>query len=71
MLRVCVLHDVRKHLARGGEDELLARVAVSMRKLELHVNARPARRLLRDRSECGLEPRLLEHVRVQLEDRLA
>lgn len=69
--RICVLDDVGKQLACSREDELLARMAVSIGELEIHVDAGAVRGLLRNRSERGFEARLLEDVRVQLEDRLA
>ena len=66
-----VLGDVAEQLARGREDEHLdARVAVLVAKVELEREAGARRRLLRDGAERRLHARLLEHVRVQLGDRV-
>ena len=69
--RVGVPDDVRQELARGREDELLLRMTVLVVQIELQLEARAARRLLGDRAERRLEPGLLEHVRVEVEDGLA
>ena len=67
-----VPHDVAQQLARRREDQLLLRVACPSRA------GRAAGRGPRGVAACWamersgrLEPRLLEHVRVQVEDRLA
>src|SRR5919109_3733094 len=67
---LCVPDDVGEELARGREDEGLARMAVLVAQVELEGKACAVRRLLRHRADGRLQPGLLEDVRMELEDGL-
>ena len=63
--------DVREELTRRGEEQLLLRVPPLAVELEVEPKVSAHRRLLGERAQRGLEARLLEDVRVQVEDGVA
>ena len=69
--RLRVPSDVRQQLARRREDQLLLRMAGRVCRIEPQLQVRATCCLSADRAQRRLEPALLEHVRVQVEDRLA
>ena len=71
LLACAWVDDVREQLASRGEHELVLRGPSRRPEVELELEPRTARSSPRDRTNRRLEPRLVEDVRVQLEDRLA
>jgi hypothetical protein len=67
---VRVLHHVGDELAGYGERLLLARMACRVPKIEPQHEPGLLGGPLRDRAQCGLEPRFLQNVWVQIEHRI-
>ncbi len=65
-----MLSHVREELARDREEESLLRVAIAGAQVEAHLEAASSRRSLGHGRERAGEPDRVEHLRVELEDRL-
>jgi len=66
-----VSDDVRQELARRREDELFLRVTLAVPEVEVQLELGTCRRLNGNGADGRFEPRFVEDVRMEIEDRLA